>query len=645
VSGTLEPQTVFDTRIVTAWPGDATIVTSMRRRLREVVATERRRSYVGRDAELSLFAAVLATDHPAFSVLHVHGVGGVGKTALLQRFAEQAARAGRSVVLVDGHDVEPNPASFTTALGDADLSGAVVVLVDSYELLGALDNWLREDFVAELSTGSLVVLAGRHAPAVGWRDDPGWRAVTRTLRLGNLSPDAAAAYLAGAGLPAAMQVSIAEATRGHPLALGLAADVVVHRDIGDDGDALWRGPDIVATLMARLLDAAPDAACRTALAACAVARFTTEASLRAAVPLDEGAHDAFEWLRGLSCIEEGPRGLYPHDLARDVLEADLRWRDEPLYWQLWHRTRAFIQSEIRTTVGAARREHVFDLVFTTRTDPVSQRYWRWETFGAATPEPVVPADRAAVLEIVGAHEGPSSVRILTEWWDRQPAAFTVYRRRGEVAGLAVWLTLTDDAADDAPSDPIVVAIRAHITQHGRLERGDEVVVRRFLADRDVYQDPSPAVDLSMIVHFEYVASRPQLTWIVIAVADPEFWAPQFAGIDFCRIPDADLHVDGAPVGLFARSTREPSPVFDPIRAAPGVPSPPSPAGGRGGSPLTARETQVAALVGRGLTNREIAATLVLSERTAQNHVQHILTKLGFANRSQIAAWTVREAMA
>ncbi|MFD4462513.1 AAA family ATPase [Nocardia sp. NPDC058480] len=54
--------------------------------------------------------------------------------------------------------------------------------------------------------------------------------------------------------------------------------------------------------------------------------------------------------------------------------------------------------------------------------------------------------------------------------------------------------------------------------------------------------------------------------------------------------------------------------------------------------LTPREREVADLVARGLTNHEIAAALVLSDRTAQNHVQHILTKLGFAKRSQIAAW-------
>ncbi|MBA3955160.1 MAG: LuxR family transcriptional regulator, partial [Acidimicrobiia bacterium] len=56
------------------------------------------------------------------------------------------------------------------------------------------------------------------------------------------------------------------------------------------------------------------------------------------------------------------------------------------------------------------------------------------------------------------------------------------------------------------------------------------------------------------------------------------------------------------------------------------------------SPLSARESEVAALVAEGLSNRQIAARLYLSERTAQNHVQHILTKLGFSSRAQIASW-------
>ncbi len=60
---------------------------------------------------------------------------------------------------------------------------------------------------------------------------------------------------------------------------------------------------------------------------------------------------------------------------------------------------------------------------------------------------------------------------------------------------------------------------------------------------------------------------------------------------------------------------------------------------RDASGLSSRELEVAALVAEGRTNREIASLLFVSERTAQTHVQHILTKLGFSNRSQIASWT------
>ena len=41
---------------------------------------------------------------------------------------------------------------------------------------------------------------------------------------------------------------------------------------------------------------------------------------------------------------------------------------------------------------------------------------------------------------------------------------------------------------------------------------------------------------------------------------------------------------------------------------------------------------------QGLTNKAIAERLFLSQRTAQNHVQHILTKLGASSRAQMAAW-------
>jgi len=68
---------------------------------------------------------------------------------------------------------------------------------------------------------------------------------------------------------------------------------------------------------------------------------------------------------------------------------------------------------------------------------------------------------------------------------------------------------------------------------------------------------------------------------------------------------------------------------DPSRSQPASPS----------RPLTQREHQVAALIAGGLTNRQIAAELVIGERTVGAHVEHILDKLGFVSRTQIGVWT------
>ena len=61
-------------------------------------------------------------------------------------------------------------------------------------------------------------------------------------------------------------------------------------------------------------------------------------------------------------------------------------------------------------------------------------------------------------------------------------------------------------------------------------------------------------------------------------------------------------------------------------------------------PLTPREEDVLKLVARGLTNREISETLVISERTVGNHISNILGKLHLANRTQVALYALREGL-
>jgi len=80
--------------------------------------------------------------------------------------------------------------------------------------------------------------------------------------------------------------------------------------------------------------------------------------------------------------------------------------------------------------------------------------------------------------------------------------------------------------------------------------------------------------------------------------------------------------------LFAAGPERPGRVDEPAHAAAQV-------------GLSRREREVAQLLARGLSNREIAGRLYLSERTIDNHVHHILDKLGFDSRVQVATWLAR----
>jgi two-component system NarL family response regulator len=62
-------------------------------------------------------------------------------------------------------------------------------------------------------------------------------------------------------------------------------------------------------------------------------------------------------------------------------------------------------------------------------------------------------------------------------------------------------------------------------------------------------------------------------------------------------------------------------------------------------PLTEREQQVLACLGRGMSNKEIAAELFISEKTVKTHVSNVLDKLGLADRTQAALYAVKHGLA
>ena len=259
----------------------------------------------------------------------------------------------------------------------------IVVVVDSYELLEPLDDWFRDSFLPRLPASAVVVVAGRRPPSVSWRADPAWRDLLRIVSLRNLTPDESRQFLVASGCPPARIDDLAAATYGHPLALSLLADVVVR---GGDPSVDPLEPDVVATLVRRLLDDVPSGLHRRALEACALARVTTESLLRDVLDLAD-AGEVFAWLAGLSFVDARPDGLVPHDLARDVLDVDLRWRDRESYDSVFRRVRSHVHGRLHTLRGVAQQRAIYDEKFVFRNLPSVLSPVDWTSWGDAYPEP------------------------------------------------------------------------------------------------------------------------------------------------------------------------------------------------------------------------------------------------------------------
>lgn len=515
-------------------------------RLADRLAAARR--FVGRATEMALFQAALAADAPPFAVLFLHGPGGVGKSSLLRQYMQLAAEAGRTAVYLDSRNIDPSPQGFVQALslalnlGEAGAplealahASRPVICLDTYETLTPLDSWLRESFLPQLPAGGLIVVAGRHPPGAAWRAEAEWRDLVRSVSLRNLRPEESLAYLTGRGVPPAQHTAVLGFTHGHPLALSLVADVAAQ------GGAVAfhpdHAPDIVALLLERFIQDVPGPQHRLALHACAVARVLTEPLLREALG-EPDVTAVFAWLRALSFIEQGPFGLFPHDLAREVLDSDLRWRDPEGYANLHHRLRGGIVRRIMGGQGFEQMRAVFDLVYLHRHNPLVQPYFKWKEFGTLFAEPVRRDEQEAMLEKVAEFTGGAAVEQAAFWLARQPEAWFVIRdARGEFVGVFMYLALHAVTAEDRGADPAVEAAWEYVQQRAPLRPGDEVTLTRFFMSTDDYRKPNPVTNTAELATALRWMTSPRLAWAFTDLYDPDHWHALMSYYDFHRVRD------------------------------------------------------------------------------------------------------------
>jgi hypothetical protein len=526
-------------------------------RVTDRLSAARRQRFVGRDAECTLFTVALATAELPVQVLHIFGPGGVGKTTLLREFSHLAEQAQVPAHYLDARNFDPAPDSFLAALNVAlptlAQSTRRAILIDTYELLAPLDAWLREIFLPQLSAEVLIVIASRDAPTAPWLADAGLESLLRVIALRNLSPDESRAYLDKRAVPAPQHDAVLDFTHGHPLALSLVADVFAQRPGFEFQPE--RAPDVIKTLLEQFANKVPGPAHRAALEACVLVRLTTESLLCELLAMPE-PHELFDWLRGLSFIQAGPQGIFPHDLAREAMAADLRWRNPDWYRELHQRARNYYIAHFQQTNGAEQQRVLTDYIFLHRDNPVVRSLFQWQESGTTITDALQDADRAAIVEMVARNEGAASARIAAHWLARQPHGAIVLREPGQSpAGFLQMVALDRAMPDDLETDPGARAAVAYLKHHAPLRPGEIATHFRFWMARDTHQQPSPIQSLIFILIVRHYLTMPKLAFTFIPCAQPEFWAAGFAYGDLPRLTDADFEIGRKKFGVYGHDWR------------------------------------------------------------------------------------------
>jgi len=528
----------------------------------------RLRAFVGRQRELDTFRAALDDTERPLTVLYLTGPGGIGKSSLLRRFAQLADEAGRKVVAIDARGAECTPEAFLAHATNALSGSGNVLLVDTFERYRPLEAWLREEFLPWLPLGTIVVLAGRARPAPEWRNDPAWDDILEIVDVAELPDEDAVALLSSRDVPESRHRSVLGFAGGNPLVLSLAAEAAVHEDADgrvsdtEPATATWTpSHDVLGSLITRLVGDAPSAEHRRALDVCSQAHTTTETLLRTVLTdPDTDAGAIFAWLRDLPFMESGPHGVHPHDVVRDVLDADLRWRDPARHRIARDRILTHIDNrlqELRASTDpdadSVARHLCANALYLQRDGFGRSSQFDGRRAGHVYEDALRPGDHRALLELTAREHSPEFAAVIECWLGRQPESFRIVRNAAtrEVTGLLACIRLTEPRREDTDADPFAAEAWAHAQRTAPPKPGEHILLA-YSARTPIGSDPTAHL-LGANLMAQIIRSK-QLAWSFVVIKDFEALYRNPYNPEQLRQDDA-VHLGDRPYWVFRTDRR------------------------------------------------------------------------------------------
>lgn len=509
-------------------------------------------AFVGRAEERAALLRLLEPGGPVLAF--VHGIAGVGKTALIDAFARDARARGAAVVRIDCRTVEPTAGGFLGALSAAvggaagtpravarrlaGLGDCVVLVLDTYELLRLIDPWLRQDMIPQLPESVRVVVSGREPPAGAWLGSPAWSDAVFSLPLRGLAAREAVELLEAGGVDLERAARLNRLAHGHPLALRIALSAV-RSGAGLDLERV-ASARVVEELTALYLDGL-DGATRRALDAASVVRRVTLPLLGAMLP-DVAPQDAFDRLRALPFVEQGPDGLVVHDAVREAAAAALQAADPVARRSYRAAAWRVLRAELRAASPRELWRSTADTLYLIE-HPVVREAFFPSGGQACFVDVSAPADGPAVCAIAERHDTGAGAELVARWWSRAPERFRIVRGpAGVVAGFILVFDPQEVPHAWLEEDAVTRAWRDHLRRVPVVARQRVLFLRRFLA-HEGGEAPSPAQAAAWLdVKRMYMELRPSLRRLYSTLVDPEPYGEALQELGFAPVPEADVEI-------------------------------------------------------------------------------------------------------
>ena len=537
-------------------------------RLKDILQQQRKKNFVGRQKELDFFKDLIRSRNPSVHLVYIHGTGGQGKTTLLKQVADMCRESSIPLLQLDCRYIEPHPDSFLKIFQSATpFAGAkeiltaieehkerVLLLIDTYEKLKPLDDWLRMDFLPELPENVITVIAGRSSLSTSWKTDPGWQSIIKTLALKELSKEESTQFLQRRKIPEDQVRRIAEYTHGNALALSVVADMFDQRK--DSRFDPLDSPDIMKALLEQFVQEVPSPAHKAALELCSLVYVTTEKIIEEVLN-PQMAHELFNWLTSLTIIEKGPAGIYLHDIARDAIAAELHWRNPEWYRHLHIKAQQYFSTRVIKQSGEKQREMIFNLIFLHRMNPAVKHFFEFQESGSSWQDKMKADDKKHLAEMVRKYEGKKAAEVFTGWMEHPAADIWVFRDAEKIpAGFVLKVNMEKIKAKT--HDEVINALLLY-KKELRVEEGKLLSVFRSWMSRDHYQNVSGVQSAIFLAIVQWYFT-PGLAVSMLNCVHPEFWQQILNYADLHHIAELNYDFNGQPYGWYMHDWRTRTPL-------------------------------------------------------------------------------------